>query len=177
MSFQVFRIDYISYARAVANTVCFMDLYRIYTEADLSSWVDLCLYPPPTTLTRVEYGNSWTMGEGNEYCPNCPKGPFLDYSSLVYNADLFDLPCRRGIGGNATVIGNTDKKAAVNACFLSLGFVYDPKYLFDIQFPSFLGICASPFNCPTTNPFTNPFGRHLLQTGTGKGFSGFGSKS
>lgn len=142
MSLSVTRIDYISYARQVSNSPCYKDLYRIYTSANFTSWLDLCLYPAPTSTAAVDYGNLWSMGSGTEYCLNCPTGPFLDYSFLggSYDDSVFDLPCKMGAGGTVQVIGNTYKTAlpvAAKTCYVSLGFAYDPKYLFDVQFPGF----------------------------------------
>jgi hypothetical protein len=153
-----------------------MELYRIYTNSDATSWLDLCLYPPPTAAVAINYGR-WSMG--SDYCPNCPTGPFLDYSNLEYEEALFDLPCRPAMYGNVTVVqtGSPKKNVFTKACYVSLGFVYDPKYNFDTQFPGFISSssCQTPFNCPAAPSAT---GRHLLQSmTTGKsGKSGLGAK-
>jgi hypothetical protein len=153
-----------------------LELYRIYTNSDATSWLDLCLYPPPTAAVAINYGQ-WAMG--SDYCPNCPTGPFLDYSNLKYEKTLFDLPCRPAMYGNVTVVqtGMPKKNVFTQACYVSLGFVYDPKYNFDTQFPGFASVnpCQAPFNCPAAPSAT---GRHLLQSLTSKpgGKSGLGAK-
>lgn len=58
-------------AKTVSGTPCSMDLYRMYTNTEMTSWIDLCLTP---------FANLY---DGDKYCSNCPVGPFLDYTNLV----------------------------------------------------------------------------------------------
>jgi hypothetical protein len=145
-----------------------MDLYRIYTNAAYDSWLDLCLHPEPqAALGPGTWGGS-VISSGIEYCPNCPLGPFLDYSNLKYDETLFDLPCRTNFSGAITVNGNSLKGTMPsNYCYVSLGHTFDARYNFNVQFPSYLqhdppNWCASPFLCPPEPDATT--GRHLLQT-------------
>ena len=59
-------------SKRVAGSPCYNELYRMYTTADLSSWVDLCITPFPNLY--------W---QDDKYCEGCPVGPFLDYTNLV----------------------------------------------------------------------------------------------
>jgi hypothetical protein len=59
-------------SKRVASSPCWRGLYRMYTTADLTSWVDLCITP---------YANLYQ--DRDLYCEGCPVGPFLDYTNLV----------------------------------------------------------------------------------------------
>jgi hypothetical protein len=168
------RIDYIFSAYRIANSVCAFELYRIYTQADMTSYVDLCMYPLPTK----RYTNMAPF-DGEIWCPKCPVGPFLDYTNLKFNDNAFDLPCKIKAAGDLRIENPTNvatfpqHNLPNNYCFLSLGFVYDPNFLFDTQFPQFPGSCSSPFRCPSSSQTS---GRHLLQTKT-ISKSGLGAKA
>lgn len=43
-------------------------------------------------------GNTDFQSQLSYYCANCPSGPYIDYSNLQYDSNLFELPCtRKGI--------------------------------------------------------------------------------
>jgi hypothetical protein len=167
MAITVTCIDYILFSRLVPKTPCSMDLYRIYTNAAYDSWLDLCLYPEP----QQALGSGSSGGNvipGVEYCPKCPLGPFLDYTFLKYDTNLFDVPCRTNVTGAINVTGNNIKGTLpLDYCYVSLGHTYDPNFNFNAQFPGFLNhnpptSCATPFLCPPVP--TTSGRRHLLQT-------------
>lgn len=138
-------------AKRVAASPCYNELYRMYTNADLSSWVDLCITPYPN--------HYW---QDDKYCEGCPVGPFLDYTNLKYDNNLFDLPCKPGFRVPKVTYdqGKTSKTMPTNSCYLSLNFVNDPIYAFEKQFPSVAtAACNSPIQCSANSGGT---GRHLL---------------
>jgi hypothetical protein len=43
-------------------------------------------------------GNTDFQSQLSYYCHNCPSGPYIDYSNLQFDSNLFELPCtRKGI--------------------------------------------------------------------------------
>ena len=63
-------------SKTIPGTPCYNELYRMYTNTNMTSWVDLCLIP----YVNVGYGGP---NKDDAYCSNCPVGPFLDYTNLV----------------------------------------------------------------------------------------------
>ena len=64
-------MSHFSIAKTIPGSACYAELYRMFTNVGMSSWVDLCLYPIP----NMQYQDVW--------CENCPVGPYLDYTYLV----------------------------------------------------------------------------------------------
>lgn len=163
----------------------------MYTNTDMSSWVDLCLNP----FANLASGN----GDNNDdvYCANCPVGPFLDFTYLVrshsllrcftlvcamraldkapppqkYDTNAFDLPCKPGFKVPSVYYWTSQmKNISSAACYLSLNYVYDPIYAFEKQFPAVTSGCKSPIQCASTMPS----GRRHLLAGASKASSGTG---
>ena len=62
------------WTKTLDGTPCLYDITRMYTDTNMSSWIDLCMTPMPNAALGRGYGYS---------CTNCPVGPFLDYTYLV----------------------------------------------------------------------------------------------
>ena len=76
--------------------------YTVHSTGKSSSYTTLtgdpAYYDRPSVTGYATPGNTDFQSQLSYYCMNCPSGPYIDYSNLQYDTNLFELPCtRKGI--------------------------------------------------------------------------------